>query len=183
VFSPERFLAELLKPSYGKEKTMLFKLKPGVGNHAETDPKTGETKIYNAKDGEIIESQHNLCQLFPDKFESVTVGGAPLEKIEVQKAAEKGAKDILPKQESNEEETEEIEEKEEEKGEIVLLGKDVTEERFPEAKEQDFKVFHSKEYKGYFVTGFENIATSLNKDPLKKKEVIPFIEKYLAEKE
>jgi hypothetical protein len=163
---------------------MLFKLKPGVGNHAETDPKTGEITVYHANEGKIIESQHNLVQLFPDKFERVNIGGVTeQEKEEVQKAAEKGAKDILPKQESNEEEIEDTEEKEEEKGEIVPIGKDVTEEKFPEAKEQDFKVFYSKEDRGYFVTEFEDISTALNDEPLKKREVNPFIESYLAEKE
>jgi hypothetical protein len=153
---------------------MLFKLKPGVGNHSEKDPKTGKVTIYHSKDGEIIDSDKNLCQIFPDKFEQVNVGGVVVQdvntpkkaKTPVQKAAEKGAKDIAPPKETEKKKT------------AKSLGRDITEKNFPEVGEQDFKVFYTPR-KGYFVTENEDISVAINDTPLKKDEVTAFVENYL----
>ncbi len=161
---------------------MFFKLKSRVGNHAQKGP-DGKVVIYYAKDGNIIESNTDLSEKHPTKFERVDVPGSvkadtKKKKSDVQKAAKKGAKDIAPKKEKEEEDLKEEEEEEEEK-EQIPLGKNVT-KSYKMAKDQDLKVFY-KRYKGRFVTEAEDVFTAVNKKPLKKAEVNKFIEKWLKE--
>jgi len=166
---------------------MRFKLKSKVGNHTETDPKTGNLVIYTP--GDVVESESDLVARFPDKFERVTVGNEKAavvqstetpeaEKTPVQKAAEEGAKDIQP-----EEPAEELKEepKEESKKKVLKkknpLGKDVT-EKFPSAEEQELKVFYKKG-KGYSITEAGDTSIALNEKPLKKSQIAKFVEEYL----
>jgi len=150
---------------------MYFKLLPKVGNHAQKDPKTGKVTIYKSEDGCVIESDSDLVKKFPGKFERVKAfdpaaeAAAQTEEEEVEEAPQPSApsnkkpakKTTKPKK---------------------SVGKDVT-EKFPEAKEEDFKVF----LKGsaYVVTEADDPSVPLNKKLLKKKEVMSFIKEYLEE--
>lgn len=132
---------------------MKFKLKKGVGNHAEKDD-AGNVVIYKAIDGAVIESKTDLAKRHPDKFERVTID-KPSVPAPVQKAAEEGAKDLKPEP----------------------LGKNVT-EKFSLAAENDFKVFY-KRGKGYMVTESVNEYIALNDKKLKKADVEEFIDEFI----
>lgn len=174
---------------------MRFKLKQGVGNHTETDPKTGRPVTYKSGDGQIIESDSDLVARFPEKFERVVVGGEAVvqdpstpeeEKTPVQEAAEEGAKDVMPPEEPEVEEPEAEEPDEDEadepEGKPVPKGaKDVT-DKFPRAEEEELKVFYKKG-KGFFVTEEEETSIALNEKRLKKAQVEEFIDDYLDDEE
>lgn len=148
---------------------MKFKLKTNVGNH------TQGNRVYKAEDGEIIESDIDLVEKFPNKFEKVVIPGAgPSDPEEIQKAAEEGAKEIEPQEEEEEEDDWDDEEEE-----LEPLGADVT-KKFPIAVEKDFKVFY-KRGKGYMVTEADDPFTKLNKKKLKKANVKEYIEKQLED--
>jgi len=156
---------------------MFFRLKEKVGNHAETDPKTGLPIVY--KPGDVIESDTDLAKNWPDKFDRVKVGPSEdtpdEDEADIQAAAEEGAKDVTP---PDEDEDEDFDDEEEEK---VPLGKDVT-EKFPRAEEEELKVFYKKG-KGFFVTETEDPFTALNEKKLKKAQVEDFIDEYLDDEE
>lgn len=168
---------------------MLFRMKEKVGSHSDVNSK-GELVTY--KSGDVIETNVDLAKAFPEKFERVRVGGEtpPLpenikksprlenidtpkeEKSDIQKAAEKGAKDVIPPAEEPEDEDDD--EDDEEK---VPLGKDVT-EKFPGTEEEKLKVFYKKG-KGFFVTTAADPFTALNEKKLKKAKVEIFIDEFL----
>lgn len=144
---------------------MLFKMKSGVGSHAEPGP-DGRVVIHKAGDNAIIESDRDLVTMFPNKFERVDeINPAKPEKSDVQKAAEEGFKGVMPPADPPAEQEEE-----------EPLGRDVT-HRFPLAEEEDFKVFA----KGgaFFVVEADDPDVPLNDKPLKRKDVEQFVEQNL----
>jgi len=159
---------------------MFFKMKKRTGNHSQ------DGVIYVS--GDVVESEKNLCEMFPGKFERIDVPFEIFkrpEKSDVQKAAEEGAKDIKPKKKSKPKPVSDEEvlaiadepDEEEDEEDKEPLGKDVT-KNYKRAGEEDLKVFYKK-FKGRWVTEAEDPFTALNKKPLKKDQVVPFIEKWL----
>jgi len=149
---------------------MYFKLLPKSGSHAQPGD-DGEVVIYEASEGRIIESKNDLVKMFPNKFKKVDLGSLiqtadtpEKEKTPVQKAAEEGAKDVMPPEKPK---------KKKEK----YLGEDCT-SKFPSVEEQALKVFYAKG-KGYFITEDDDPFVALNKDNLKKEEVDFFVKDYL----
>jgi len=138
---------------------MYFKLKKGAGSHTQPD-QNGELKVYTADGGEVIKSDIDLCEKFPNKFERIDIGTDSV---------------IVDEPEENEDVVTEQKEEEERKP----IGKDCT-AKFLIAQEQDFKVFY-KRGKGYFVTEADDEFTPLNKKGLKKDDVEDFIIEYLEE--
>jgi len=121
---------------------LKFKLKLGVGNHTEKNLATGENITYTASEGKIIFSANDLAEMFPDKFDRVTIGDP------VKEVIEKGA--IVPNDtETKEKPQEEAPEPQEKAIKPKPLGVDKT-KLFPVAVDQDFKVFYAKG-KGYIV--------------------------------
>ena len=146
---------------------MYFKLKDGCGSHAETGA-DGRLIVYKA--GDVIESDNDLAKMFPNKFirmGDLVVNPAPV-KTDVQRAAEEGFKDVMPPPE------EPLEEPLEEDGNP--LGRDVT-KRFPLAEEEDFLVFARGG--AFSVVEADDPTTLLHEKPLKRKDVVDFIEMYL----
>ena len=140
---------------------MHFKLLKGAGNHSQVG-KDGKLEIFTSKEGRVIKSDLDLVKMFANKFERVEVDPRnTVEKTEVQKAAEEGAKDLKP---ASEEEN--------------PLGKDVT-KQFTQAVAEDFKVFAKGD--DFFVTEDEAPTIVIHEEPLKKREVNKFIKKYLQE--
>lgn len=145
---------------------MKFRLKPNTGSHAGPG-EGGKFKTY--KPGDTVESEQDLCKVFPNKFERIP-DEAPSsfspsteeQKAAVSKAAKKGAKGVAPP------ETEEPEPN--------PLGRDVT-KRFPTAQEEDFQVF--ADGGAFSVVEADDPTEALNDKPLKRKDVEPFIRQYL----
>ena len=140
---------------------MYFKLKPRVGSHSQLNKK-GELETFTAKEGKVIESDIDLVEKFPDKFELVEIPG------------------VEKKKETPVEPEPVIEEELEDNDNDVKqepLGKDRT-KNYPVAIEEDLKVFYAKG-KGYFVTEGDDEFTALNKEKLKKSKVEAFINQYL----
>jgi len=146
---------------------MKFRLLPKVGNHAETG-EDGSPCVY--KPGDIVESDRDLVDAFPGKFERVVDGvedthanpfkPTTKEKTAVQKAAEEGAKDVgAPDPEDPN-----------------PLGREVT-KRFPTALDEDFLVF--ADGGAFSVAEADEPTVPLNDKPLKRKDVGSFIRKYL----
>lgn len=160
---------------------MFFKLKPGVGNHAETR-EDGTLEIYKAEEGRVIESSRNLDAMFSGKFERVEIGDVPEEaKSGAQKAAEKGAEGVAaPNKGKDRGEAEDGKSPQPKKSKKPKssLGKNVT-SRFPRAEEEDFKVF--ADGGAFYVVEAEEPEIPLHKKPLKRKGVEPFIEAFLKE--
>lgn len=191
---------------------MKFRLLPKVGDHAEAGP-AGEALTYTA--GDIVESDRDLVEAFPAKFELVEelkvnpFKPTAEEKSDVQKAAEKGAQDILPQLKKGSPVTmvghdnpgkvfkvfkngkvqvklfdgsmvtfspEDVTLTQEEPEEENPLGRDVT-KRFPKAVEEDFLVF--ADGGAFSVVEADEPTEGLNDKPLKRKDVDPFIRKYL----
>lgn len=147
---------------------MKFRLLPKVGDHASPGP-GGTTRIYHA--GDVVESDINLKEMFPGKFEEwveeiPSLKPTKEQKEAVQKAAEKGAEEIASKPES----------KPETKTEPRSLGRDVT-SRFPLAEEQDCLVF--ADGGAFNVVEKDDPTMVLNDKPLKRKDVEPFIRQFL----
>jgi len=167
-----------------------YKLLPKRGNHnqGETD-KAGNPIIY--KPGDVIETDMDLVKMFPNKFVEVNVGGdnilPTVDKSEIQRAAERGAKDLKPaepdevEEDEEEIEEEEVEEEEETKSNPVPDGAKLS-KSFPEAEEQDLKIFY-KRGEGYWVTEADDPKhNAINNKPIKKKvEVMAFVNEYLGE--
>jgi len=147
---------------------MKFKLKKHTGNH--TQKVNGILKTFTYNSGEIIESDVDLSEKFPNKFEKVLI--AEIAPNIVQKAVEKPVEDLNPPKEDDDfnEDPEEEEIRE-------PLGKDVT-SKIKIAIENDFKVFYKKG-KGYFVAEADDEFIALNKKGLKKEKVEDFIENHL----
>ena len=142
---------------------MYFKLKEGVGNHAETDA-DGNVTIYRAKEGKVIKSNVDLAAKFPDKFVRVQTK-APVQEV---------PEEEIPEEEIPDEPEEDEDEPDEEP---EPLGKDAT-DKFPLAGENDLSVFYARG-KGYYVTEADDPFTALNKKGLKKDKVEAYIKKYL----
>ena len=99
---------------------MFFKMKPKVGNHRQRNKK-GDIVTYTS--GDVVESDIDLEERYPEKFERVNTPTAMTEesKKAVQEAAEEGAKDLYPTKDEpdpEEDEDEEEEDEEEEDDEI-----------------------------------------------------------------
>lgn len=147
---------------------MKFRLLPKAGDHAEAGA-GGVALAYRA--GDIVESDRDLMEAFPNKFERVDVAEEPAspstpfkpsaeEKTAVQKAAEEGAKDVSPPEDPK----------------SNPLGRDVT-KRFPKALEEEFLVF--ADGGAFSVSEADEPAEALNNKPLKRKDVDSFIREYL----
>jgi len=136
-----------------------FKLLPKVGNHTQRD-KAGELVTITAEGGEIIETEDDLCKMFPGKFEEVKIPESQAKKEKTEDTKSKPKKKIVKKKKKS-------------------LGRDVT-EKFEVAEEEDFKVFYATG-RGYFVAEAEDPTTSLNEKGLKKASVEKYIKKYLKE--
>lgn len=142
---------------------MFFKIKPRCGSHAEGG------KVYRA--GDIVPSEKDLVALFPFKFEKAVdnvpskgqpIRGAvpPATAPQAQKPEEEKPSDTLPPSSGP-------------------LGKEVT-EKFPSAKEQDFKVFAVPG--GFNVYDADDLKSPLNKEVLKaRKDIGPFVENFLKQ--
>jgi len=141
---------------------MYFKLKSKAGGHAEKG-KDGKPVYYKAEDGCVIESTRDLVKAFPEKFERVDLTAAEAKKI----AAENTQKET-PKPEA-------IQQKETADA-ANPLGRDVT-KRFPRAVEEDFMVI--ADGGAFFVVEKDDPQNPLHDKPLKKKDVVPFIDQYL----
>jgi len=138
---------------------MTFRIKKGCGAHSEPAKEGEEARMYEA--GDLIETEKDLCALFPGKFERVEVFPNKPE----------------PTPEPEPEEQEEKEEDTPAKEERHPLGRDVT-DSFPEAKEEDLKVF--ADGGAYSVVEPDEDNKPLNEKPLKKRSVSTFIKKYLG---
>jgi len=170
---------------------LKFKLKPGVGRHTQKNPKTGVIETFEAKDGKVILSAVDLVEMFPDKFDRVSVGDDPVVPFnDIQEAAEKGASELAPatddsepledtdsEEDSQDDDVDDVDDDEEEDDEPEPLGVDKT-EQFDIAVEQDFKVFYKKG-KGYFVADADEPFVALNKKKLTKAKVEKFIDSLL----
>jgi len=154
----------------------IFKLNAKAGSHAETDA-NGQIRIYNP--GDIIETESDLVTMFPGKFEKVlvmkegekpSVGTAlPVPKtVTKQTPTEKPAKSTETGVGATETPAP--------VSEVKSLGRDVT-KRFPLALDEDFQVF--ADGGAFFVTESDAPQTPLHPKPLHKKDVEPFIKKYL----
>ena len=137
-----------------------YRLKPRTGNH-----RVGvgvNRKIYVAGDV-IMSPDKDLSKLFPHKFEKVEVipgvdpTAAPPKVVMPPEA---------PAPEAPKEEPESVKPE----------GRDVS-KRFPKAVEQDFMVFAVAG--GLNVFDMDDLTAALNSKPLKKAEVMPFVEKVL----
>ena len=170
---------------------MYFKLLPKAGNHSEGKGKN--MVIYEA--GQVFESDCDLAAMFPNKFVEVegleAVGhaqaaAAPEEaKTDVQKAAEEGAKDLKPPADpetSQEEPPKETPPAPEAPAAPAPagepLGRNVT-KRFQRAVEEDLQVFANGNE--FFVVEADDPGRALNDKPLKRKDVLAFIEDYLKD--
>ncbi len=131
---------------------MYFKLLPKVGSHSETDDK-GKLITHRSEDGYVFDTDLDLIQMFPNKFERVQVGP------DVPKPPESKKPSKAEEDASN------------------PLGRDVT-KRFPKAAEEDFKVF--ADGGAFFVCESDDPTKALNDKPLKKAQVEKFVEEYLA---
>lgn len=139
---------------------MYFKLRPGAGNHTEKD-ENGKEITYESKDETVIESDKDLCAMFVNKFDKVDI--ETVSSIKKKTAKKKTTKKPAKK------EPEEV---------INPLGRDVT-EQFPKAEEEDLKVFQTGD--AFSVVETDEPDKPVHDKPLKKKDVIPFIDKYLED--
>jgi hypothetical protein len=127
-----------------------YQLLPNAGMHGE--PINGAKKKFKLyKPGEVVSSERDLVKLFPNKFVALPDVAAPTD--DVVEVSEDTAPTSKP------------------------LGKDVT-EKFDDAVENDLLVFYKSQK--YYVTEKDDVADVLNEKPLKKSEVVPFIENYLT---
>jgi len=135
---------------------MRFRLKPKTGSHAETIGKGKDAKVvtYTAAEGHVFETENDLCEMFPNKFERVVVGEdiAPPSPSAQRRAAKPTAK-------------------------ASPLGDDVTKD-FPTAVKNDFRVFAKG--KAFSVAEPDEVGTAINPDPLEKGKVEKFIDDYLG---
>lgn len=159
---------------------MFFRLKAGAGPHA--DKKNGKDVVY--RQGDLIESDRDLRELFPSKFVRVMGSGEVVEypkddliELEPKQAGEEDIEvpDEIPAPKVLKTSLKASKKAEDSKT-SASLGTNVT-KKFPRAEEEDFSVFS----KGgeFFVTEADDPGKALNDQPLKKKDVQPFIEKYL----
>lgn len=141
---------------------MYFRLKLGVGSHAEPQA-DGTTRIYNAKDQEVIRAGTDLAARFPLKFDRVAepiIAPTPAADIAGPLVADES---II---------------------QASMLGDDVT-QRYPMAIQERFKVFRTcrpdADDDDYFITEEDNINVPLNDAPLPRSKVKSALKK-LAKK-
>jgi len=152
---------------------MYFKLKPKCGNHSEKDSK-GKLVVYKAGDGAVIQSDSDLSERFPGKFEKITeveikpTFKSPLDDIEIPGEVKEKVTSLVKKVLKKKSDTA--------KDFLASLGTEVTKE-FPLAVKEDLRVFANGE--AYSVIEADEADKVLNKAPLKKASVKAFIEKYL----
>lgn len=150
-----------------------------------TDPETGETDVsHRYNKGDIVESDIELDKKFVNKFERLPNNEtaptpAPLptaaaDPPSVGPGANRKTKNTPGKDAGFEAEQQQKGQTAETKDEPESLGVDVTDD-FPKAGEADLKVF--QDGTDYYVTEPQTPDKPMNKEPLKRKDVVAFVNK------
>lgn len=138
---------------------MKFQLLPGAGQHIGYDE---QRKVKTFVAGDVIQSEKDLVLLFPNKFQRIDGEFAQEPTVNQAGHANRTKGEHIPTPEEKD---------------SVVLGKDIT-SKIKIARENDLKVFLTEDAK-YYVVEADDVDVPIHPQPLLKKEVVPFIEKYL----
>lgn len=137
----------------------FYKLMPNAGSHVMGAG--SQYRVLTVADNAVINSEVDLAKLFPNKFEQIGIPETTQEATEDGSGLTQKPDTTLPSTEVKD---------------SVVLGKDIT-KQLSIARKNAFKVFQNGDV--YYVVEADDVDTPLHPEPLKKKEVVPFIEKYL----
>ena len=133
-----------------------------MGTHVEGDK--GNKKVY--KKGDAVESEHNLIAMFPEKFSTQPINPGEQVKAEVVNK---------PKNKKTDPETDKDDDN---IGNVDPKGKDITEE-FPDAVENNIKVFIKGQWCSIFDLDSETPDVAVNEKGIKKDEVAKALDEIL----